>query len=186
MNYYEKPTALQEQAYTEANQHFAEHLKQFKANCDAIHNIESNLPATASDAYRAALQSSGRIIQTDDGTQWQHAVDITKITSVCHRRTSAGLEFAVVECLTLKSGEMKDVLNSGHDASEVLQTFARDQRQILILWKNDVTAQIRERLEEKHPHQDMSIVVESFEIKLARDISRRETLAQNHSRGIRV
>ena len=186
MNYYEKPTALQEQANAGAMQHFAEHLKQFKANCDAIRNIESNLPATAKDAFRAALQSSGHIIQTDDGTQWQHAVDLTKITSVCHRRTAAGLEFAVVECLPLKSGEMQDVLNSSRDASEVLQTFARDQRQVLNLWKNDVMAQVREHLEEKYPNQNMSIVVESFEIKLARAISHREILAQNHSRGIRV
>ena len=186
MNYHERPTALQEQAYTEARQHFAEHLKQFRANCDAIHHIESNLPATANDASRAALQSSGRVIQTDDGTQWQHAVDLTKITSVCHRHTSSGLEFAVVECLPLKSGEMKDVLNSSHDASEVLQIFARDQRQVLNLWKNDVTAQIREHLEEKYPHQDMNIVVESFDIKLARDISRRETVAQNQSHGVRI
>jgi len=186
MNYHERPTALQEQAYTEARQHFAEHLKQFRANCDAIHNIESNLPATANDASRAALQSSGRVIQTDDGTQWQHAVDLTKISSVCHRHTSSGLEFAVVECLPLKSGEMKDVLNSGHDASKVLQTFARDQRQVLTLWKDDVTAQIREHLEEKYPHQDMNIVVESFDIKLARDISRRETVAQNQSHGVRI
>jgi hypothetical protein len=186
MNYYEKPTALQEQAYTEAREHFTGHLKQFKANCDAIHNIECNLSVSANDASRAALQSSGHIIQTDDGTQWQHTVDLTKITSVCHRHTSAGLEFAVVECLPLKSGEMKDVLNSGQDASEVLQTFAHDQRQVLNLWKNDMTAQIREHLEEKYPHQDMSIVVESFEIKLARDISRRETLAQNHSIGVKI
>ena len=186
MNYYEKPTALQEQAYTEAKQHFAEHLKQFKANCDAIHNIESNLPATANDAFRAALQSSGRVIQTDDGTQWQHAVDLTKISSVCHRHTSSGLEFAVVECLPLKSGEMKDVLHSGHDASKVLQAFARDQRQVLTLWKDDVTAQIREHLEEKYPHQDMNIVVESFDTKLTRDISRRETVAQNQSHGVRI
>jgi hypothetical protein len=183
MNYYERPTALQEQAYAEARQHFAEHLKQFKANCDAVHN---NLSAIANDAFRAALQSSGRVIQTDDGTQWHHAVDLTKITSVCRRRTSAGLEFAVVECLPFKSGEMKDVLNSGHDASEVLQTFARDQRQVLNLWKNDVTAQVREQLDEKYPHQDMSIVVESFDIKLARDISRRESVAQNQSHGVRI
>jgi hypothetical protein len=39
---------------------------------------------------------------------------------------SSGMEFAVVECLPLKSGELKEVLNSGHDASEVLQTFTRD------------------------------------------------------------
>ena len=186
MNYYERPTPLQEQAYTEARQQFAEHLKQFKANCDAIQNIESNLPATANDAFRAALQSSGHIIQTDDGTQWHHAVDLTKITSVCHRRTSEGLEFAVVECLPLKSGELKEVLNSDRDASEMLQTFARDQRQVLNLWKNDLTVQIREHLEEKYPHQDMSIVVESFDIKLSRDITRRETVAQNQSHGVRV
>jgi hypothetical protein len=186
MNNYERPTPLQEQAYTEARQHFAEHLEQFRANCDAIQNIESNLPTTANDASRAALQSSGHVIQTDDGTQWHHAVDLTKITSVYQRRTSAGLEFAVVECLPLKSGEMKDVLNSGHDASEVLQTFVRDQRQVLNLWKNDVTAQIREHLEEKYPRQDMGIVVESFDIKLSRDISRREIVAQNQSQGIRV
>ncbi len=186
MNYYERPTPLQEQANAEAMQHFADHLKQFKANCDAIHIIESNLAATANDAFRAALQSSGHIITTDDGTQWQHAVALTKITSVCHRRTAAGLEFAVVECLPFKSGEMKDVLNSGYDAREVLQTFVRDQRQVLNLWKNDVTAQVREQLDEKYPHQDMSIVAESFDIKLARDISRRETVTQNQSHGVRI
>ena len=186
MNYYQRPTSLHEQANIEAIQHFAEPLKQFKANCDALHGIESNLAETANDVSRAALQSSGRIIQTDDGTQWQHAVDLTGITSVYHRRTAAGLEFAIVECLPLKSGQMKEVLNSGHDVREVLQAFTRDQRQVLNLWKDDVKAQVREHLEEKYPRQDMGIVVESFEIKMARDIARRETLAQNHSRGIRV
>jgi len=186
MNYYQRPTPLHEQANTEAIQHFAEPLKQFKANCDALQNIERNLSMTANDASRAALQSSGRIIQTGDGAQWQHAVDLTGITSVCHRRTAAGLEFAVVECLPLESGEMKDVLNSGHDMREVLQAFTHDQRQILNLWKDDVKAQVREHLDEKYPRQDMGIVVESFEIKMACDIVRRETLAQNRSHGIRV
>lgn len=186
MSYYERPTPLHEQANTEAIQHFREHLKQFKGNCDALHTIEANQSVTANDASRAALQSSGRIIQTDDGTQWQHAVDLTEITSVCHRRTAAGLEFAIVECLPLKSGEMKEVLNSGHDAREVLQAFTRDQRQVLNLWKEDVKAQVREHLDEKYPRQDMGIVVESFEIKMARDIARRETLAQSHGHGIRI
>ncbi len=186
MNYYQRPTSLHEQANIEAKQHFAEHIKQFKANCDALHSIEGNLSVTANDASRAALQSSGRIIQTDDGTQWQHAADLTKITSVCHRRTAEGLEFAIVECLPLKSGEMKEVLNSGHDAREVLQVFTRDQRQVLNLWKDDVKAQVREHLDEKYPRQDMGIVVESFEIKMARDIARRDTLAQSHGHGIRI
>src|ERR1019366_7856070 len=155
MNYYERPTPLHEQANNEAMQHFAEHLKQFKANYDALHSIEGNLSVTANDAFRAALQSSGRSIQTDDGTQWQHAVDLTNISSVCHRHTASGLEFAVVECLPLKSGEIKEVLNSGHDAREVLQAFTRDQRQVLNLWKDDVKAQLREHLDEKYPRQDM-------------------------------
>jgi urease gamma subunit len=186
MNYYERPTPLHEQANAEAMQHFAEHLKQFKANCNALHSIEANLSVTANDAARAALQSSDRIIQTNDGTQWQHAVDLTSITSVCHRRTAAGLEFAVVECLPLKSGELKEVLNSGPDVREVLQAFTRDQRQVLNLWKDDVKVQVREHLDEIYPRQNMGIVVESFEIKMARDIARRETLVQNHTHGVRV
>jgi hypothetical protein len=186
MNYYQKSTSLHEQANIEAIQHFAEHLKQFKANSDALHSIEGNLSVTANDAARAALQSSGRIVQTDDGTHWQHAVDLTNITSVCHRCTVAGLEFAVVECLTVKSGKLREVLNSGHDVRDVLQAFTRDQRQILNLWKEDVKAQVRERLNEKYPRQDMDIVVESFEIKMARDIARRESLAQNRGHGIRI
>jgi hypothetical protein len=186
MNYYERPTELQEQAAAEVKKLFAEHLAQFKANCDAVHNLEQNLTVTANDAFKAALQASGRIIQTDDGTKWQHDIDLTKITSVCHRRTAAGLEFAVVECLPLKAGELKDVLNGGHNAQEVLQMFARDQRQVLQLWKGDVTAQVSEHLAEKYPHQDMSIVVDSFDIKLARAISRREMVGQNHSHGMRV
>jgi hypothetical protein len=81
---------------------------------------------------------------------------------------------------------MKEVLNNGHDAREVLQAFTRDQRQVLNLWKDDVKAQVREHLDEKYPRQDMGIVIESFEIKMARDIARRETLAQNHSHGVRI
>jgi urease gamma subunit len=186
MNYYERPTPLQEQVNTEALQHFAEHLKQFKANCDALQNIECNLSMTASHASRAALQSSGHIIQTDDGTQWQHAVDLTGITSVCHRRTAAGLEFAIVECLSLKDMELRDVLNNGHDVREVLQAFVRDQRQVLRVWKDDVNAQVKEYLAEKYPQQDMNIVAESFEIKMARSFSQTYVNAQSQGRGVRI
>lgn len=96
------------------------------------------------------------------------------------------LEFAVVECLPLKSGEMRSVLNSGHNVREVLREFMRDQRQILNLWKDDVKAQVREHLDEKYPHQDMGIVVESFEIKMARSISETRAVAQSQSHGVRV
>ena len=186
MNYHERPTPLQDQANAEVMQHFAEHLKQFKASCDALQNIERNLSMAASDASRAALQSSGHIIQTDDGTQWQHAVDLTGITSVCHRRTAASLEFAIVECLSLKDMELRDVLNNGHDVREVLQAFVRDQRQVLRVWKDDVNAQVKERLAEKYPQQDMNIVAESFEIKMARSFSQTYVNAQSQGRGVRI
>jgi hypothetical protein len=184
MSYYERPTPLQEQANLEAMQHFAEHLNQFKATCDDVHNLEHNLVTTAQEA----MQSPGRVIQTDDGAEWLHGVELMKDISLCHRSTASGSEFAVVECLPFKSGGMKDVLNIGHNAQEVLQMFARDQRQVLRLWKGDVTAQVGEHVAEKYPRQDMSIVVESFEIKLARAISQTYVNAQSQSqsRGVRI
>lgn len=183
---YQRPTELHEKANAEAMTVFAEHMSQFKGVCNVLRDIESNLSAIGNDALKSALLSPGRVIQTDDGTEWQHDVDLSKISSVCHRRTAAGLEFAVVECLPLKFGETKSALNSGHNVREVLQEFMRDQRQVLNLWKDDVKAQIREHLDEKYPHQDMGIVVESFEIKMARSISETRAVAQSQSRRIRI
>ena len=187
MNFHERPTLLQETAYTEARQHLAEHLNQFKAECESLQNLERNLPMLGNEAFKAALlRTPGPIIQTDDGTEWRQDVELMKNVSVCHRRTAAGLEFAVVESLPLKSGEMKEAFNTGHSVREVLQTFARDQRQVLRVWKDDLTAQVREYLAEKYPHQDMALVAESFEIKLARAIAQAPALTQNQSRGMRI
>jgi urease gamma subunit len=186
MNYYERPTPLQEQANSEAMQHFAEHLNQFKATCDALRSIECNLSMTANNALKSALLAPGHVIQTDDGAQWQHDVDLSNVTSVCHRRTAAGVEFVVVECLPLKSREIKEVLNIGHNVRDVLRAFTHDQRQVLNLWKEDVKTQVREHLDEKYPRRDMGIVVESFEIKMARAISETRTHTQSQSRGIRI
>lgn len=183
---HQRPTELHEKANADAMIVFAEHTNQFKGVCDALREIESNLSAKGNDAFKAALLSPGHVVQTDDGAEWQHDVDLSKITSICHRRTAAGLEFAVVECLPLKSGEMKSVLNSGHNVREVLRTFMRDQREVLNLWKDDMKAQVREHLDKKYPGQDMAIVVKSFEIKMARAISETRALTQSHSRGIRV
>jgi hypothetical protein len=186
MNYYERPTPLQETANAEAMTVFAEHMKQFKSDCENLHNLERNLTTTANDAFKAALQSSGHQIQTDDGEEWQHGIKLMENASLCHRRTVTGLEFAVVEILPLNSGAKKDVVNSGQDVREVLQAFTRDQRQTFKFWKDDVTERVREHLAEKYPRQDMSIVAESFEIKLARAISQRPTLIQNQSHGVRI
>jgi urease gamma subunit len=187
MNDHARPTQLQETAYAEARQHLTKHLNQFKAECQSLQNLERNLPMLGNEAFKAALlRTTGPVIQTDDGTEWRQDIELMENVSVCHRRTAAGLEFAVVESLPLKSGEMKEPLNTGHSVREVLQTFVRDQRQVLGVWKDDVAAQVREYLAEKYPHQEMAIVVESFEIKLARAIAHGPTLAQNQSRGMRI
>lgn len=186
MNYYQQPTELHEKANAEAMDVFAEHMSQFKGVCEVLRSIEGNLAAIGNDVLKAASLSPDRVIQTDDGAQWQHDVDLSKITSICHRRTTVGVEFAVVESLPLKTGEMKDVLNSGHNLREVLQAFMRDQRQVLNLWKEDVKAQVSEHLAEKYPGQDMDIVVESFEIKMARAVSETRAVTQSQNRSIRI
>jgi len=184
---FQRPTELHEKANADAMTVFAEHMSQFKGVCDVLRDIENNLPAMGNDALKAALLSPSRFIQTDDGTEWRHDVDLSKITSICHRRTAAGLEFVVVESLPLKTRELKSVLNSGHNVREVLQTFVHDQRQVLRIWKDVVTAQVGEHLAEKYPGQDMNIVAGSFEIKMARAISETRLAAhQSQNRGIRV
>jgi hypothetical protein len=137
---------------------------------------------------KEAVQSPGGDIQTDDGAEWLHGVDLMKGTSLCHRRTASRAEFAVAECLPFKMAGTNAVLNSRYNAKEVLQTFARDQRQVLRLWQGDVTAKVRERVAEKYPRQDMSIVVESFESTLAHAISQTHVNAQSRSqsRGGRI
>lgn len=184
---YQRPTQLHEKANTEAMIIFAEHLKQFRAHCQELHHVEQNLATLGNTAFKAAMESSGQAVQIDNGDQWRHCVDLMKNVSVCHRRAAADFEFAIVERLPLKSGETKNVLmDSNSDVRELLRTFTRDQRQVLNLWKDDLKEQVREHLAENYPQTDMSIVVESFEIKMSRDIARRETVAQNHSRGMRI
>jgi len=167
---------------------FAEHLNQFKTSCDAVRDIERDQSTIANEALKSALLSrdQNKTIQTDDGTEWRHDLDLSKISSICHRSIAGKIEFAVVECLSLKSGEMKDVLNSGNTVREVLQAFTGDQRQVLRLWKDDMKAQINEHLAEKYPGQDMSLVADSFEYKMTQAISETYVHAQSQSHGMRV
>jgi hypothetical protein len=132
------------------------------------HHVEANLATLGNIAFHAALESSGGAIQTNDGTKWQHGVDLMENTSICHRHSGVGLEFGVVECMPMKSGEAKNALmNIEH-------------------LENDIVEQVKEHRGEKYPNQDMSIVAGSFEIKLTRAISEKPALAQNHSRGMRI
>jgi hypothetical protein len=187
MKHYERPTQLEETANAEAMTVFAEQTKQLNTHCKGVHHVEANLATLGNTAFHAALESLGRAIQTNDGTKWQHGVDLMENISICHRRTGADLEFGVVECVQMKTGETKNLLmNNDHSVRELLKTFVHDERQLLGIWKNDIVEQVKEHLAEKYPNQDMSIVAGSFEIKLARAISERPALAQNHSRGVRI
>lgn len=187
MKYNERPTQLEETANAEAMTVFAELMKHFKAHCKGVHNVEANLTTLGNTAFKAALDSSGRTVETYGDTKWQHGVDLMENVSICHRRIGRDFEFAVVEFVPMKSGETKNLLmNSDHSVRELLQTFVHDERQLLSIWKNDIVEEVKEHLAEKYPNQDMSIVAGSFEIKLARYISEKQTLAQNHSRGVRI
>jgi hypothetical protein len=187
MNYHERTTQLEETANTEAMTVFAEIMNQFKARCKGIHNVEANLTTLGHTAFNAALESSGRVVETYGGVKWQHGADLMENVSICHRRMGAGFQFAVVEFVPMKSGETKNLfMGSDGSVRELLKTFVRDERQLLSIWKNDIVEEVKEHLAEKYPNQDMSIVAGSFEIKLARAISERPTLAQNHSRGMRI
>jgi hypothetical protein len=189
MNHNQEPTMHQEQAAVEVKTAFAEHLNQFNASCDAVRDIEGNQSAIANEAFRSALLSrdQNKTIQTDDGTEWRYDLDLSKISSVCHRRVAGEIEFAVVESLLLKPGtEIKDVLNRGDNVREVLQGFIRDQRQVLRLWKDDLNAQVKEHLAEKYPGQDMSLVADSFEYKMTQAISETYVHAQRQTHGMRV
>jgi hypothetical protein len=187
MKYHERPTQLEETANAEAMTIFAELMKHFKACCKGVHNIEANLTMLGNTAFNSALESSGRAVETYGETKWQHGVDLMENISICHRRIGRDFEFGVVECVPMKSGEVKNVLmNSDHSVRELLKTFVRDERQLLGVWKADIVEEVKEHLAEKYPNQDMSIVAGSFEIKLARDISEKQSPAQNHSRGVRI
>jgi hypothetical protein len=189
MNHNQKPTMQHEQAAIELKTAFTEHLNQFNASCDAIRDIEGNQSVIANEAFKSALLSrdQNRTIQTDDGTEWRHDLDLSKISSVCHRRIAGEIEFAVVESLSLNPGmEMRDVLNRGDNVRTVLQDFIRDQRQVLRLWKEDMNALIKEHLAEKYPGQDMSLVSDSFEYKMTQAISKTYVHAQSQSRGMKV
>ena len=187
MKHYERPTQLEETANAEAMTVFAELMKHFKAHCKGVHNVEANLTMLGNTAFNSALESSGRVVETYGGVKWQHGVDLMENISICHRRTGADLEFGVVEFVPMKSGETKNLfMGSDGSVRELLKTFVRDERQLLGIWKNDIVEEVKEHLAEKYPNQDMSIVAGSFEIKLARAISEKPTLAQNHSRGMRI
>jgi len=187
-----RPTALEEQAYSEAKEKFAEHLTQFGLGRDAIHNLERNVVEVAHSVIEAASRRTGQgdALMTDDGLKWHRCVDLFDNICVCRRPTGAGLEFSVVERWGLKPCERCEVLVQGCDALELLRAFIVNQREVLRLWIGDVAAQITEKLGEKYPGQDLTRVANGLVNHLTFDRLNRETTGQTErqkgSRGVRI
>jgi hypothetical protein len=178
---------LEEQAYTEAREHFAEHLKQFPASREAVERLERNIAKMALAANMAASRTpQGNPIPTDDGKHWQKSVDLMDNIYLCHRPITGGAEYAVVEHFPARG--RYEIWNQGWNAVEVLKAFAQEQRQALQIWTEDMTAQVKEFLAEKYPGQDMSRVADSFMRRFTHAVLQQHTQAhdQDHSQGIRV
>jgi len=155
-----RPSKLEEQAYAEARNQFAESLKQFPTSRDAIRKLEGNLATMALAMNMAAARpSSESVIQTDDGLQWHKDAVLFDNIFVCHRRTDTGVEYAVVEQFSNGSNEIR---TKGWNAVEVLRVFTWEQKHALQVWTDDLNAQVKEFLAEKYPGQDMSRVADGF------------------------
>jgi hypothetical protein len=83
-----------------------------------------------------------------------------KFIHLCHRPISYAAEYAVVEHFPARG--TNEIWNRGWNAGEVVKQFTQQQRQALLLWTEDMTAQVREFLSEKFPGQNLSRVADAF------------------------
>ena len=102
-----RPTALEDQAYAEASQHFAEHLRQFPVSREAVERLERNIAKTALAANMAAAKPTPKenIIQVDGSRQWHKSVDLMDNICLCHHSITGGVEYAVVEHFPARGNE---------------------------------------------------------------------------------
>ncbi len=180
-------TTLEAQACIEATEHFAEHLKQFRASRATVDRLEWDVAKIALAANTAASQTpQGNPIPANDGTQWHRSVDLTDNICLCHCPVTGGMEYAAVEYFPARGRH--EIWSRGPNAVEVLRVFVQEQRKALQVWAEDLAAQAKEFLEEKYPRQNMSRAVGSFMQYLTHVDLRQpiQALNQNHSCGIRI
>jgi hypothetical protein len=182
----QRPTVLEEQAYAEARQHFAEPLKQFPVSREAVERLERSLSVIALAANMAAAHPTDKVVQADDGATWFKSVDLMDNICLCHRPNTGDVEYAVMEHFSSRG--TNEIWNRGWNAVEVLKMFTQEQRQALNIWTEDMTAQVKEFLAEKYPGQDMSRVADGFMHRFTHVISRQHNQSheENHSRSMRI
>jgi hypothetical protein len=185
-----RPSDIEEKAHAEAMRHFAEHLQQFPASQDAVAQLERNLTKTALAVDTAASRPplGGNPILTDDGIQWNKGAYLFDNVFVCHRSSATGTEYAVVE--HFPANGRNEIWTTGWNVLEMLRAFAREERQALKTWTDDMAAQVREFLAEKYPGQDMGRVADGFMRRFSHPISPLQKIdssrQQKHKRGIGV
>jgi len=175
-----RPSEMEEQAYAEIRQRFAEQMEESSAVHSAIQRLEQDLTRHTSNAFRQAVSHTSRpenLIETDDGQQWQRSVNLTDDCCLCYRTTGHRADFAVVERSSLTG--TSEVLTRSRAALAALQDFAAVQRETLRIWTEDMAAQISEYLTEKYPGQNMSRVANGF----LQRFTQTETLAQSREQG---
>jgi hypothetical protein len=179
-------TTLEEQAYTEVIEHFAEHLQQFPVSREGVQRLERDLAKIALAANMATSKTTaGNSIFTEDGQPWHRSVDLLDNRYLCHRPITGSAEYAVVEHIPARGTH--EIRNQGPNAVEVLKAFAQEQRQALEVWTEAMAAQVQQFLAEKYPGQNMSRVADSFMRRFTHAIPQppAQSHEQNHSRRIR-
>jgi hypothetical protein len=162
-------TTLEEQAYTEASEHFAQHLRQFSATCLAIERLERDLAKIAVAANIAASKTSlGDSTLTDLGPPWRKSVDLMDNFYLCHRADPGGTEHAIAERLPALG--RSEIRSHGRNAVELLQQFVQEQRRVLEAWGQEMNAPLQEFLAQKYPGQDLSRVTSSFMLHFTRPV----------------
>jgi hypothetical protein len=155
-----RDTEIENQAYLEAVQHFADQIKQLPAHRDNVSRLERDIAKLALATMAASGKPTyGEQVSADDGCLWRKSVELFDNVFVCHREVERGMEYAVIERFPSGANE---IWIKGRNAVDVLKAFTHDQRQALEIWTEDMTAQLKEFLAQKFPGQDMTHVIEDF------------------------
>lgn len=161
---------LEEQAYTEAWQHFANDLGEFSQSHQVLLRLERNLSIIAVAANIAATKAfpNENAILDDDGTIWNKSTVLMDNIFLCHRTIPDRTEYAVMEYFPAQ--DRNEVWNRGSYAAEVLRIFLQEQRRALGIWAEDIRGQVKEFLMQKYPGQDMWRMADDFTCRFSQPV----------------
>jgi hypothetical protein len=160
-------TTLEAQAYTEASEHFAQHLRQFSATLEAIKHLERDLARIAVAANIAAARPpAGNTTLTGEAQPWHKAVGLMDNIHLCHRSDQGKAEYAIVEHLP-ESGR-NEVLYKGRNVIELLHQFGQEQQRALKVWPQEMSVPVSEFFARKYPGHDLSRLTSTFMLHFTR------------------